>query len=91
VKGDLLRLQSEHFGDGRLVYGLKLRTGPYFRAVAVDPHGRIQRLHRRVCQIGEFVFGDDTARSGNAFDGPRVTAGDGDIAGGAGECFVLRP
>src|SRR3989442_13636483 len=46
VKGDCLRLQTEHFGDSRLVSRLELRTGPYFCAVAVEPHGRVQRLHR---------------------------------------------
>ena len=90
VKADLLRLQSERFGDGRLVEGLKLRTGPYFRAVAVEPHGRVQRLHRRVAQIGEFVLGDEPARSGNPFDGLRVTAGDGDIARSACQFSVLH-
>ena len=91
VKGDRLRLQSEHVGDGRMVQGLKLRTDPYFCAVAVEPHGRVQRLHRRVGQVRELVLGEDPVGTGDSFDRPRVPAGDGDIAGGAGEFLVLRP
>ena len=86
VKGDLLRLQSEHFGDGRLVEGLELRTGPDFRAVAVEPHGRVQRLHRRVRQVGELVLGDDAvALRRSRSMRLRVAARDGDSAGGARE------
>src|SRR5258706_13282687 len=59
VKGDCLRLQTEPFGDSRLVSRLELRTVPYFYSLTVKPHGRVQRLHRRVSQIGEFVLSDD--------------------------------
>ena len=46
MKSDLFGLQSEHFSDCHLIDGLKLRTRPCFRAVAVEAHGRVQRLHR---------------------------------------------
>src|ERR1041384_5292928 len=46
VESDLLGFQSEHFSDGHLIKGLKLRTGPHLRAITIEAHGRVQWLHR---------------------------------------------
>src|SRR6266566_9102501 len=45
VKGNLLRLQAEDFGNSHLIDGLKLRTGPNFSVIAIKPDGSVQWLH----------------------------------------------
>src|SRR5919106_5165031 len=57
MKSDLLRLESQHFGDGHLIDRLKLRAGPHFGTIAVETHSRIQGLHRRMSEKRKFIFG----------------------------------
>src|SRR5687767_13065216 len=45
MKSDLIRFESQHLRDGHLIHRLKLRARPHFGTIAVEPHGRIQRLH----------------------------------------------
>src|SRR5688572_15680858 len=90
MEGDPLRLETENLCDRRLVDGLKLRAGPHFGAVAIDPDRSVQRLHWRMRQVGEFELSNDLIRSGNALNRLRVPTGHRAKAGGAGELFVPR-
>src|SRR5919106_318470 len=85
VKHHLLRLEPKDFGDGGLIDRLKLGAGPYFRAIAIEPYGGVERLHGSVGQIRELILRDDTVRCGNAFDGGSVAAGGGSHARAARE------
>ena len=91
VKGDLIRFQTQDLGDRHLVHSLELRTGPYFRAIAVIPDGGVQGLHRAVSKIRELVFGNYPIAGGDACQRLFVTASHGNVARSASEFFVLFP
>ena len=58
----LLGLQAQHAGRGGAVQPRHLRAHPQLGAVAVQLHGAVQRLHRRVRQVGEDELGLDAQR-----------------------------
>ena len=60
VDVDLLRLEPGGRRRVALVDGLELVAGPDLATVGVEFHDRIQRLHRRVRQIGKLVRRTDS-------------------------------
>src|SRR5471030_2295718 len=62
VQYHLFRLEAGGGGDGAVVEGLELRAGPHGAAVVAQVDHAVERLHRRMRQIGEFVDGFDLVR-----------------------------
>ena len=60
----LLGLQSEHSRDRRLFEGLELAAEPRQRLLAVEAQIAVERLHRRMREIGKDVFRLDHASAG---------------------------
>ncbi|MNS67354.1 hypothetical protein D3C72_1006040 [compost metagenome] len=62
MQGHLLRFQAGSRGNRRLVARLELRTDPHRAFVRLQVDNAVERLHRRVRQVGEFVDGFDLLR-----------------------------
>ena len=58
VDEDVLRRDAGDFRCDHLVHGLELRAGPDLAAFAFELHGGVERLHRRVGQVGHVVLGE---------------------------------
>ena len=57
----VLGLQAEHAGDGLVLDGLELAAEAGQRLLAIPAQVAVQRLHRRVRQVGEHELGLDHA------------------------------
>src|SRR5882724_1531905 len=88
MESDLLRFQTQYFGDCHLIEGLKLRRNPCLCLVAIKADCGIQRLHRRVRKIWKLIFGNDSTAGGNLLQYLVITAGNRDVAGRASHFFV---
>ncbi len=53
---DLVGRRAEDLRRGHLVAGLELRAGPDLAAIAVDLDRTVERLHRRVREVGHVVL-----------------------------------
>jgi hypothetical protein len=91
VECDLFRLQSQNLADGDLIQRLRLRRNPGLGAVAIKSDGGVQRLHRRMSEIGKRELGNDPIRRQNRIDGSIVAALDGDLSGDESQGLVLSP
>src|SRR5436190_9610824 len=56
MKGNLLRLETEHFAHRHLIHRLKLGRHPGLRTIATEFYRGIEWFHRRVGQIRKFIF-----------------------------------
>src|SRR5262249_19147016 len=62
VERHVLGLDAEDLRGRRLIAGLRLGAGPDLAALAVDLDGSVERLHRRVGDVGSLVGRLDAAR-----------------------------
>ncbi len=83
-------IQARRVSGRRVVDGLELRSGPDLAATLAQVDDAVQRLHRRVREVGELVLGFETSRRapGGGLDVALLAR---DEAGRRGELFVLAP
>ncbi|MCY1518729.1 hypothetical protein D9M68_534530 [compost metagenome] len=84
----LLRLEPGDLRADLLIDGLELRTNPDLTFVRADLHRAVERLHRRVGEVGHGVFDVEGLRR-LAQRRLAVAALRSHLAGGGGECLEL--